>query len=42
MVDLFTDEALRKEIKAEFKEDLGDYQYKAMVPAGPPPVDSKF
>ena len=42
MVDLFTDEALRKEIKAEFKEDLGDYKYKAMVPEGPPPVGSKF
>ncbi|MFK8164678.1 MAG: amidohydrolase [Lewinella sp.] len=42
MVDLFTDEALREDIKAEFKEDLGDYQYKAMVPAGPPPVGSKF
>lgn len=42
MVDLFTDEALRKKIKAEFKEDLGDYQYKAMVPEGPPPVGSKF
>ena len=42
MVDLFTDETLRKEIKAEFKEDLGDYKYKAMVPEGPPPVGSKF
>lgn len=42
MVDLFTDENLRKEIKAEFKEDIGDYKYKAMVPEGPPPVNSKF
>lgn len=42
MVDLFLDAELRKEIRAEFEEDLGDYEYKAMVPAGPPPVDSKF
>lgn len=42
MVDLFTDAKLREEIKAEFKEDLGDYEYKGMVPAGPPPVNSKF
>lgn len=42
MVDLFTDAKLREEIKAEFKEDIGDYEYKGMVPAGPPPVNSKF
>jgi len=42
MVDLFTDAKLREEIKAEFKEDIGDYKYKPMVPAGPPPVGSKF
>ncbi|WP_020568634.1 amidohydrolase [Neolewinella persica] len=42
MIDLFTDAKLRESIKAEFKEDIGDYEYKPMVPAGPPPVDSKF
>ncbi len=42
MVDLFTDAKLRENIKAEFKGKLGDYEYKPMVPAGPPPVDSKF
>ncbi|NJC26534.1 amidohydrolase [Neolewinella antarctica] len=42
MVDLFDDADLRASIKAEFAEDLGDYEYEAMVPAGPPPVGSKF
>ncbi|MEM1359763.1 MAG: amidohydrolase [Bacteroidota bacterium] len=39
MVDLFTDAELREKIRAEFKEDIGDYEYEAMIPAGPPPVE---
>ena len=41
MVDLFTDADLREAIKEEYKEDIGDYEYEAMVPEGPPPVGSK-
>jgi aminobenzoyl-glutamate utilization protein B len=39
MVDLYEDAALREAVKAEFKERKGDYQYKGMIPAGPPPLD---
>ncbi|OAV45945.1 amidohydrolase [Lewinella sp. 4G2] len=42
MVDLFTDDDLREEIRKEFVEDLDGYEYDGMVPAGPPPVDSRF
>lgn len=38
MVDLFQNEALRKEIKDEFVEKKGDEVFKAMIPEGPPPV----
>ena len=38
MVDLFQNEALRKEIKNEFTEKKGDQVFKAMIPEGPPPV----
>lgn len=38
MVDLFEEEKLREEIKAEFKERKGDYEYKGIVPDGPPPI----
>jgi len=40
MVDLFEDAELRKKVKAEFLERKGDYVYKGMVPAGPPPINS--
>jgi len=40
MVDLFEDAELRQKIKAEFLERKGDYEYKGMVPPGPPPIDS--
>ena len=40
MVDLFEDAQLRKEIKEEFKERKGDYIYKALIPEGPPPINS--
>ncbi|MCH2083674.1 MAG: amidohydrolase [Saprospiraceae bacterium] len=39
MVDLYEDAALREAVKAEFKERKGDYQYKGMIPPGPPPLD---
>lgn len=39
MVDLYEDPELVKEVKAEFKERLGDYKYKAMIPDGPPPLN---
>jgi len=39
MVDLFEQPELRKEIKAEYRERKGDYEYKAMIPPGPPPLD---
>ncbi|MFP4089028.1 MAG: amidohydrolase [Cyclobacteriaceae bacterium] len=40
MVDLYEKEELREEIKEEFKERKGDYEYKGIVPDGPPPVDA--
>lgn len=40
MVDLYEKEELRQEIKEEFKERKGDYEYKGIVPDGPPPVDA--
>jgi aminobenzoyl-glutamate utilization protein B len=41
MVDLFTDKALLQSIKDEFKERKGDYQYEALLPPGPPPLDAE-
>jgi len=38
MVDLFRDADLRARVKEEFKERKGDYDYKGIVPDGPPPV----
>lgn len=40
MVDLFEDEKLRSSVKEEFKERVGDYEYKGIVPDGPPPIDN--
>lgn len=42
MVDLFKNEELVKEIKAEFKEKKGDYVYSGIVPDGPPPIHSNL
>ncbi len=39
MVDLYENEKLRSEIKAEFKERKGGYVYKGIIPDGPPPVN---
>jgi len=38
MVDLFEDAELREAVKEEFRERLGDYEYKPMIPPGPPPI----
>ncbi|WP_435578645.1 amidohydrolase [Gilvibacter sp.] len=38
MVDLFEDPEKVKEVKAEFMERKGDYQYEALIPDGPPPI----
>jgi len=38
MVDLFENESLRKEIRAEFEKRKGSEVWKAMLPDGPPPV----
>jgi len=38
MVDLYENEQLRNQVKEEFKTRKGDYQYKAMIPEGSPPV----
>ncbi|MCB0634279.1 MAG: amidohydrolase [Saprospiraceae bacterium] len=40
MVDLFEDAKLREDVKAEFKKRKGDYEYKGIIPPGPPPIDS--
>ena len=42
MVDLYQDAALRERIRAEFHDDLGDYQYKALIPEGPPPTNVDY
>jgi aminobenzoyl-glutamate utilization protein B len=38
MVDLFENEQLRKDIRAEFEKRKGTQVYKAYIPDGPPPV----
>jgi len=38
MVDLFQDEQLRKDIKAEFIRRKGQEVWQAILPEGPPPV----
>ena len=40
MLDLFENPDLVEEVKAEYKERKGDYEYKAMIPDGPPPIDN--
>lgn len=42
MIDLFQNETLRNEIKAEFKAKKGDYVYKGIIPDGPPPLKSGY
>ena len=38
MVDLYQNDQLLKDMRTEFLEKKGDYQYRAMLPDGPPPV----
>jgi len=40
MVDLFENEQLRKDIRAEFGKRKGTQVYKAYIPDGPPPISS--
>ncbi|MBN3582112.1 amidohydrolase [Algoriphagus aestuarii] len=42
MVDLFQNPELVNAVKADFKEHLGDYVYKGMIPPGPPPINSNL
>ena len=41
MVDLFENEQLRKDVRAEFDQRKGGQVYKAYIPDGPPPVPSQ-
>lgn len=41
MVDLFENEQLRKDIRAEFEKRKGTQIYKAYIPDGPPPIPTK-
>lgn len=41
MVDLFENEQLRKDIRAEFDKRTGGHVYKPYIPDGPPPVPSQ-
>lgn len=38
MVDLFQNEQLRKDVRAEFNQRKGSTVYKAYIPDGPPPI----
>jgi aminobenzoyl-glutamate utilization protein B len=38
MVDLYQNGQIVRDMKTEFLEKKGDYQYRAMIPDGPPPV----
>src|SRR5690606_21902188 len=42
MVDLYQNETLRTQIKAEFQEKKGDYVYKGILPDGPPPLNAGY
>ncbi|MBL0741874.1 amidohydrolase [Chryseolinea lacunae] len=41
MVDLYENETLRKDIRAEFEKRRDGHVYKAYIPEGPPPVPAK-
>ncbi len=38
MVDLYQNPKIIEDMKKEFKEKKGDYQYKPILPEGPPPI----
>ena len=39
MVDIFKDSKLREDIKKEFDEKIGEYEYDPYLDPGPPPID---
>ena len=39
MIDIFKDKKLREEIKKEFDERIGEYEYDPYLDPGPPPID---
>ena len=39
MIDIYRDKKLREEIKKEFDERIGDYEYDPYLDPGPPPID---
>ena len=41
MVDLFENRELREAARKEFEERKGNYEYKAILPEGPPPIPEK-
>ncbi len=41
MVDLFENEQLRKDVRAEFEKRKAGHVYKAYIPDGPPPIPSQ-
>lgn len=41
IVDLFENEQLRKDVRAEFEQRRGGHVHKAYIPEGPPPVPAK-
>ena len=41
MVDLFENEQLRKDVRAEFDQRKAGHVYKAYIPDGPPPIPSQ-
>lgn len=41
MIDLFQQEQILKDMRAEFLEKKGNYVYRAMIPDGPPPVPNE-
>ena len=41
MVDIFENEQLRKDVRAEFEQRKGDQVYKPYIPDGPPPISAR-
>ena len=39
MIDIYNDKKLREEIKKEFDERIGDYDYDPYLDSGPPPIN---
>ena len=39
MIDIYKDKKLREDIKKEFDERIGDYEYDPYLNPGPPPID---